>query len=526
LDVKGAFLKGRFASPDEVLMLEVPQGFRWVYDKLGEEMEQRYRASHPMTKEEVKERTKEIFKEWTEIPLSERLRLLKLQKSQRGGSKRVYLQMQRTIYGSVQAARAFWMELQKAFTAMGYTRSAADPCLYFRWDEDGELCVWLTWIDDCIIMGSSHVVDRERIKMMTLFECDDVGPMEEYVGNKIEISEQQMKLTQPVLLQSFADEFGVKASGENLPAKPGQILMKGEEKDVLSAGDQSKYRSGVGKLRYTATWSRPDILNAVREVSRYLQAPTLVHYDAMLRIMDYCLSTASRGRKIAPVDRWDGTKEFEFVVSGASDAAYNQCPDTRKCVSGNTTEVNGVPVITKSVMQDTRKLSVTEAELDSAVTNVQDMLVVRQILESMGLKVKLPMVLRVDNSGVRELVNNWSVGGRTRHVANKAMYLRELKEWGVLKVLYQAGGEMCSDVFTKNLPRPAFEKHTRHYVINILSASGKQEQKQVEQQQGEQQQARESVGFEVKQVQVCDPGNVQLSEYERLWQLVDNKSNG
>jgi hypothetical protein len=65
----------------------------------------------------------------------------------------VYLQMQRTIYGSVQAARAFWMELQKAFTAMGYTRSAADPCLYFRWDDDGELCVWLTWIDDCIIMG-------------------------------------------------------------------------------------------------------------------------------------------------------------------------------------------------------------------------------------------------------------------------------------------------------------------------------------------------------------------------------------
>jgi hypothetical protein len=63
-------------------------------------------------------------------------------------------------------------------------------------------------------------------------------------------------------------EFGVKMSGENLPAKPGQILMKGEEKDVLSASEQSKYRSGVGKLRYLATWSRPDILNAVREVSR------------------------------------------------------------------------------------------------------------------------------------------------------------------------------------------------------------------------------------------------------------------
>jgi Reverse transcriptase (RNA-dependent DNA polymerase) len=175
------------------------------------------------------------------MQLSEQLQILKRQGNQRGGSRKVYLQMQRTIYGSIQTARAFWMELQKAFRAMGYTRSTAVPCLYFRWDEDGELCVGLTWINDCIIVGSSQVVDRERQKMMQLFECDDVGPMEEYVGNKIEMSEQRMKLTQPVLLQSFADEFGVKSSGESLLAKPGQILSKGKEKDMLGHEAQKKY---------------------------------------------------------------------------------------------------------------------------------------------------------------------------------------------------------------------------------------------------------------------------------------------
>jgi hypothetical protein len=39
-DVKGAFLKGKFASKDEVLLLEVPQGFKWVYDKIGDKIEQ------------------------------------------------------------------------------------------------------------------------------------------------------------------------------------------------------------------------------------------------------------------------------------------------------------------------------------------------------------------------------------------------------------------------------------------------------------------------------------------------------
>jgi hypothetical protein len=75
------------------------------------------------------------------------------------------------------------------------------------------------------------------------------------------------------------------------------------------------------------------------------------------------------------------------------------------------------------------KLSVTEAKLDSTTSNVQDMLFVRQIIESMRLKVKLPMILSVDTQGVKELVNNWSADGRAWHVVTKATFLCELKEW-------------------------------------------------------------------------------------------------
>jgi hypothetical protein len=294
-----------------------------------------------------------------------------------------------------------------------------------------------------------------------------------------------MKLTQPVLLKSFIDEFDVKTSVEtSLPAKAGQVLVKGDEKDVMSDAMKTKYRSGVGKLRYLATWSRPDILNAVREVSRHLKTPTQIHYNAMKTIMEYCIATEGRGRKIAPLQKWDGTTEFEFVVSGKSDSTYNQCPETRRSVSGNTTEVNGVPVITKSIMQETMKLSVTEAELDSAVTNVQDMLFVKAIIESLGLKVKIPMILSVDNQGVRELVNNWSVGGRTRHVASKAMFLRELKEWGLVVVKYLPGALMSSDLLTKNLPGPLFVKHAANYVTDDDVAI----------EEAEEQQAREARG--------------------------------
>ena len=52
----------------------------------------------------------------------------------------------------------------------------------------------------------------------------------------------------------------------------------------------------------------------------------------------------------------------------------------------------------------------------------------------MELAVKLPMVLQCDNKGACDLANNWSAGGRTRHTAVKIMFLRELKEEGLLVV--------------------------------------------------------------------------------------------
>ena len=64
-------------------------------------------------------------------------------------------------------------------------------------------------------------------------------------------------------------------------------------------------------------------------------------------------------------------------------------------------------------------LSTTEAELNAAVMSVQDALFVRNILKSLGLKVKLPILASIDNDGTVDIGNNWSVGGRTRHIYGK-----------------------------------------------------------------------------------------------------------
>jgi hypothetical protein len=49
-------------------------------------------------------------------------------------------------------------------------------------------------------------------------------------------------------------------------------------------------------------------------------------------------------------------------------------------------------------------------------------------------------------------------------VATKAMFLRELKEWGLLVIEYLLGNQMSGDILTKNLPGPLFVKHLGYSV--------------------------------------------------------------
>eukprot|EP00957_Ditylum_brightwellii_P050948 3864186-Ditylum_brightwellii.AAC.1 len=63
-------------------------------------------------------------------------------------------------------------------------------------------------------------------------------------------------------------------------------------------------------------------------------------------------------------------------------------------------------------------------------------------MNGMGLKVKLPMVLYMDNKGAKDFVNNWSIGGRSRHMEVKQYFLRELKEANIIICKWKKGKEM------------------------------------------------------------------------------------
>ena len=88
--------------------------------------------------------------------------------------------------------------------------------------------MWLSWIDDCLCVGEAEAVVKAKDDMLKRFDCDDIGEVNEYLGCKIDINKEEgsLKMTQPVLLQSYSDEFNLPETGRvsNIPAVAGSVL--------------------------------------------------------------------------------------------------------------------------------------------------------------------------------------------------------------------------------------------------------------------------------------------------------------
>jgi hypothetical protein len=145
--------------------------------------------------------------------------------------------------------------------------------------KDG-IMVWMSWVDTLMVCGNDQGVNAAKQTMGELFECDNIGPVNKYVGCKVDIDQVNVmvKLTQPVQLQSFLDKFDLMQM--RIPktlAVPEISLHKGNEKALLDYEARKTYRKGVGKLLHLTRWLHLEIMNSINELSRFMSGALASH---------------------------------------------------------------------------------------------------------------------------------------------------------------------------------------------------------------------------------------------------------
>lgn len=364
--------------------------------------------------------------------------------------------LDKALYGLVQACRVWVTTLIDYLIGIGFVRSRADPCLLYRNNIDGYVAV-LVYVDDCMVCGSRDGVKNCIGDIKKRFNISEMGELKEFVGAKYNRNGNTYSISQLGMVEDFVNLFDIDDEKHSTPAASGQVLTKGNNGSIfLNEHEQSVYRSGVGKLLYLTKLSRPDMSASVRELASYMDGATKDHWNALHRALGYAYTTRMKVLKL------ESKKAYEGEIIGYCDANYASNTDDRKSVSGYAIYYMGALVSWKSKTQQCVTMSSTEAEYVAMSMCVMEMDFVRQVIESMGFEVKLPMKLYVDNVSAIELAKNYSTSGRTKHIDVRFHYIREMIEQGMLELVFVPTNSNTSDIFTKNVSTEKYKSHSHN----------------------------------------------------------------
>ena len=131
------------------------------------------------------------------------------------------------------------------------------------------------------------------------------------------------------------------------------------------------------------------------------------------------LDTKNLGLHIVPTTR-DGIWWYEAL----SDSDFANDKKTWISVYGYIVFFCGVPIAWKRKSMKSVVLSTTKAEYVAVSEVVKEIKFLYQLLMSMGIKVPLPIKIKVDNVGAIWLANNSGASERTKHIDTRAHFVR------------------------------------------------------------------------------------------------------
>jgi hypothetical protein len=178
-------------------------------------------------------------------------------------------------------------------------------------------------------------------------------------------------------------------------------------------------------------YSRLDIANVTRELSKVMDGATEAHWKALLRAIKFVLATKNQDLVLKPT-LTDGLCELQSL----SDSEYEKDRETRHSVFGYVVYFCGSPIAWKSKAMRSVTLSTTEAEYVAISEIAKELLFAKQVLELASIKIKLPMENQVDNDGAIYTTQNYTTSQNTKHVDICYHFIRELIENEALQVKF------------------------------------------------------------------------------------------
>ncbi|CAI7852284.1 unnamed protein product [Closterium sp. NIES-53] len=305
--------------------------------------------------------------------------------------------LRRPVYGLRQAPREWHDTLRTTLAALGFAPSTADPSLFLRSDTSLPPFYILVYVDDLVFAtadaaGLAHM----KSELQKRHTCTDLGELRSYLGLQItrDRAQRTITLTQSHMVQQVLQGFDFTYSSPQATPLSTRHSLSALPSDE-SVEPSGPYPELVGCLMYLMTCTRPDLAYPLSILAHYV-APGRhrpEHMAAAKRVLRYLCSTSGLGLVLGG--------RSPVVLTGHADASWLRW--------------------------------------------------LTYLLTDLGEPPRSPPVLYVDNKAMLALCREDRVEHRTKHIALRYFFARELQQRGQLRLAYVASQANTADIFTKAL---------------------------------------------------------------------------
>ena len=338
---------------------------------------------------------------------------------------------------------------------LGFKRSAIEHSVYYHCvGEEHTIVVVAT---DDMALTSKRAIDAASFKaeIKKFWEITDHGPIQWFLSFEIKRNRESrtISINQCSYIKNMVENFRLTgAKPVSTPMEPGAQFMIDQCPSSLNQSARMHgvpYSEAVGSVLWPVVVSRPDVAYAVGVLSQFIQNPGPAHWKGLKRVINYLGCTK---------DLWltfGGQKDT--LIEGFCNADWAS-QKHQHSISSFSFHYGLVAVSWSLKKQSIVSLSSTKAEYVVQTHMAKEGIWLKSFISEICGREEKPLTISCDNQGAIALAKDNKFHARTKHIDLRYHFIREAVKNSKIKVKYVPTDDNVSDIFTKVLPKPKFQR--------------------------------------------------------------------
>jgi hypothetical protein len=293
--------------------------------------------------------------------------------------------LKKSLYGLKQYPRAWYARIDNYLMILGFSKSHADPNLYYKVVNNAPV-ILLLYVDDLFLTGEESLIIQCKKELASEFDMKYLGLMHYYLGLEVWQKRGEVFLGQGKYAIKILQKFGM-MDCKSMNTRMTTDIRKVKDSDYDPV-DPSLYRQLIGSLMYLVN-TRSNICFVVNTLSQFQVEPRHDHWIVVKHVLRYIRGTLNYGLRY--------TTSSDIQLHGFTDSDWAGSAEDRRSTSGMCFSLGSAMISWGSRKHKSVALSIVEAQYIAACEACTEEIWLRKLISGLFDQVPDSTIIHCDN---------------------------------------------------------------------------------------------------------------------------------